>query len=191
MKRKRHRRRKWLSSACALAPSRLCCRGQGCAPARLPAPSDGPDTPRRGAALSGRKCHPRCCRRRMLSSLLRDARLPRASRVAARALTDRGPLLLDFDRVVRRVTLRDAQPGQAQGAGQQAAAGESGSGPQSLWLRGGCRGCCKRTHRKHICTTTYPPVCMVPLPERGIRILAPAHRVLEYTSFEYCRGCEV
>ena len=61
--------------------------------------------------VPSRKVHPRCCRRRMLASLLRSARLPMNRRVAAHALTERGPSFRAcLHRMHRRLSCRKVHP---------------------------------------------------------------------------------
>ena len=88
-------------------PSRLCCRGRGCAPARHRAPPDWP-RPTASATLS---------RVEISTQILPPAHTRPDSWIALacqghqslkRALTERGPSILAVDRVFHRVTLRDA-----------------------------------------------------------------------------------
>jgi hypothetical protein len=61
--------------------------------------------------VPSRKVHPRCCRRRMLASLLRSARLPMNRRVAGHTLTERGPFFRAcLHRMHRRLSCRKVHP---------------------------------------------------------------------------------
>jgi hypothetical protein len=61
--------------------------------------------------VPSRKVHPRCCRRRMLASLLRSARLPMHRRVAGHTLTERGPFFRAcLHRMHRRLSCRIVHP---------------------------------------------------------------------------------
>ena len=61
--------------------------------------------------VPSRKVHPRCCRRRMLASLPRSARLPMNRRVAGHTLTERGPFFRAcLHRMHRRLSCRKVHP---------------------------------------------------------------------------------